>query len=103
LVAGIQMKPALASILFRPRVPRDRQSLKPPVGELDEILLKWLDTEGVFDLEVCEPSIWAIGPDEKPSVLLEEAARRAGIAELGAAEIASDASVARFRHRSLVL
>src|SRR5262245_49229893 len=97
------MEPALASLLFRPGVPRDRQGLKTPVGKLDEILLKWLDSEGVLDLEVVGSTIGAIRPNEELAVLLEEAARRSGVGEPGAAEIALHALGARGRHRCLVL
>ena len=34
-VVGIKVKPALSAFLLRPRVPRNRQRLNPPIRELD--------------------------------------------------------------------
>src|ERR1700756_1560590 len=61
LVIGIKMKPALTSPAFRSAVPGDGKRLYPAIRKFDEILLKRIDAEGVFDLESRELAVRAVG------------------------------------------
>src|SRR5262245_19190652 len=103
MLARIQVKPALASLLFRPCVPRDRQRLHTTIGKRDEILLKGLDAEGVLDLEIGELAVRTIGVHEELAIATKKATPRTGVGELSVVEIAFDASVVCFRHCRLVL
>src|SRR5262249_1628144 len=47
LLVRVEMEPALAALLFRARVPGDRERLQAAVGKFDEILLQRIDPEGV--------------------------------------------------------
>jgi hypothetical protein len=49
LLAGIEMKPALAALVFWSAVPGDAERLIAPARKRDQILLQWIDTEGVSD------------------------------------------------------
>src|SRR5688572_10110115 len=48
LLMGIEVKPALAALLLRARIPRQRQRLNAAVGKLDEILLQGIEAEDVL-------------------------------------------------------
>jgi hypothetical protein len=65
VLVRIEMEPALATFLTRPSVPRDGKGLQPPVRKFYQILLQRIDAERVFDLEICQSSIRAVGVDEK--------------------------------------
>lgn len=99
----IEMEPALAALLFRPRIPRDRQSLEPSIGKFHEILLQRVDAEGIFDFKSRKLSIRPIGFDEKLVVLVKEARMYPEIIEARIGEIAEHCRVSRMRHSMLVL
>ena len=102
-LAGMEMKPALAVLALRAGVPGDRERLQAALRQLDEILLKRLDAEGVLHLEVGELAVRPVGADEVLAVALEEARRHAGVVEARVVEVAEHGSVVRGGHRGAVL
>ena len=54
LLVGIEVEPALAALLLRPRVPGEAQRLEAPAREGDQILLQRVDAERVVDLVVVQ-------------------------------------------------
>ncbi len=70
---GMKVEPALAASRALPRIPRDRQCLKAPTREGDQVLLKGIDAEGVGDLEIRHLSVMPLGVHEELSVTAEEA------------------------------
>src|SRR5262249_40922742 len=100
---GIEMKPTLAALLFRARVPGNRQCLHPTIGEFNEILLQRIDAECVLDLEGGELAIRSVGFDEILSVFAEETGKHAVIVEARIVEIAEHKSFCRVLHRTLML
>src|SRR5262249_36545170 len=103
LLVGIEMEPALATLLLRAGVPGDREGLQPAVREFNEILLQRIDAEGVFHLERGELAVGAIGLDEEFPILAEEAGVHAVMTEARIVEIAKHRCVGRIFHRLLVL
>src|SRR5215467_3574168 len=97
------MKPALAALILRPAVPGDRKGLDAPIWKFDQILLKGIDTERVFDLVACELAVGAVSLDEKFVVLLEEARMDAVVVKACVLEIAKDGSGIGVLHGMLVL
>ena len=73
LLVRIKMEPALTARFLRSAVPGDRQGLQSAIGELDQILLEWIDAKRVLDLESGELSVGAVRFDLKLSVVTEEA------------------------------
>src|SRR5215467_10456893 len=88
LFVGIEMKPALAALVHWPAVPGDGKRLDTAIREFDQILLKGIDSEGVFHLEGRKLAIGAIGLDEEFVVFPEEAGMDAEIVETRVVEIA---------------
>ena len=99
----IEMKPALAALILRPRVPGNRQRLDAPVREFDQVLLQGIDAERVLDLECCELAVRAVGLNEKLSILAEEARRHPVVVERRAGKIAQHCSICGVGHCLLVL
>ena len=89
LAIGIEMKPALATLIFGPAVPRDRQRLNSAIGKGDQILLQRLDAKSVFDLKHAELAVRPIGLDPELAVLAEESRARSGIVESGVVKVAA--------------
>ena len=69
----VEMEPALAARLLRPRVPRERESLDAAVRELDQVLLQRLDAEGISHGESGRFPVLAVGLDDETPALAEEA------------------------------
>ena len=67
------MEPALPSFGLRPGIPGIGQRLQTPVGELDQILLKWIDPEGVLDCELRFLPVLAFGGYKEPPILAVKA------------------------------
>ena len=65
VLAGIEMEPALAALLFRAAVPGNAERLIPPPGESDKVLLQRIDPEGVDDLVVVERAVGTLGIDHE--------------------------------------
>ncbi len=103
LFVGVEMEPALAALVLRPRVPGERQRLQPAVREFDEILLQGIDAESVFHLEGGELAVGPVGLDQELAVLAEEARMHSVIVEAGIVEISEHRLVGRMVHRVLVL
>src|SRR5664279_5450657 len=47
LLAGIEVEPALAALLFAARIPSYDEALETAVGKWNQILLQGVDTEGI--------------------------------------------------------
>ena len=103
LLVRIEVKPALAALVFRPAVPCQRQRLEPAVGEFDEILLQRIEAEGIFHFERRELAVGPVRLDHEFPVAPKEAGMHAVIVEAGVAEIAEHRLVGRVLHRGFVL
>ena len=103
VLVGIEVEPALAALVLRPRVPGERERLHAAVGEFDEILLQRIEAEGVFHLEGRELAVRPVGLDEELAVLAEEARLHAVIVEARVGEVAEHRGVGRMSHGVAVL
>ena len=109
LVAEIQLlvrilaEPALTARGFRARVPAHRQCLQASARQLDQVLLKRLDTERVLDFEIGELAVGSVGAHEELVVAPEEARRHAVESEFRPIEIAEHGVGRRVLHRASVL
>src|SRR5262249_34148205 len=103
LLGRIEMEPALSALLLRAGVPGDRERLQPSVREFDEILLQWIDPQGVFHLERGELGVRPVGLDEEFPALAEEAGMYAVIIKARAGEIAQHRCLGRVLHGEFVL
>ena len=99
----IEVKPALAALRLRARIPGDRERLHAAVGRFDQVLLQRLDAEGVLDLEVGELAVGSVGADEILPVAPEEGRRHPGVGEVRIVEVAQHACGRCVLHRELVL
>ena len=66
------MEPALAALLLRSRIPRDRQRLFAAVGKIDQILLQRMHAERVADFVVVQLAIGTVGVDDELAVALRK-------------------------------
>jgi len=103
LLGGIEVKPPLAALRRRARVPGDGERLEASAGELDEVLLQRLEAERVLHLELCELPVGAVRPDEEPAVPLEEGRPDARVDEARPPEVATHRRRARRLHGAGVL
>ena len=103
LLARLQMEPALAALILRPRIPGDRQRLVTSAGEGDQVLLQRVDAEGVGDLVVGELAVGAVGADHELVAAFEEAGFDALVPEPGVGEIAEDGRSRRPLHGEIVM
>ena len=62
LFIGIEMKPALAALLFRARVPGQAERLHATIGHFDQVLLQRVDAERVFDCVFFQLAAWPMTP-----------------------------------------
>jgi hypothetical protein len=65
LLAGVELEPSLAALLFWPAVPGNAERLQPPAGKPDQILLQRIDAESVGDRIVVQCAVRAIGADHE--------------------------------------
>ena len=80
--------------------------MKAPVAairEFNQILLQWINAEGVFNLEGQKLAVGAVGLDEEFVVLFEKARLDAEIVETGIIEIAEHGSGRSVLHGVLML
>src|SRR6516164_3416646 len=103
LLVRIEMEPALAALLLRPCVPRNRQRLHTVVGEFDQILLERIDAEGVFHLKGGKLSVRPVGLDKECIISPKKAGARAVIIEGRIVEIAEHRFLVCVLHGVLVL
>lgn len=71
-LAGVEREPALATLLLRPAVPRDRQRLEAAAGKCNQILLQRMEAKGVENPEVRRLAIFPFGIDEEDVPPAEE-------------------------------
>jgi len=102
-LVGVEVEPALAAFILRPRVPGDRQRLDTAIRELDQVLLQRVDAEGVLDLEGRELSVRPVGLDLELIAFAEEPRTHAVVVEDRIGEIAEYRLVGRLIHGVLVL
>lgn len=91
LLLRVEVEPTLAAFLLRAAVPGNTEGLQAAAGKFDQVLLQRGKAEGVFDLEVGELAVRAVGVDEEFAVTAEEGAGNAVVAEMGIVEIAQHA------------
>ena len=103
ILVGIKVEPALTTLVLRPAVPGDAESLHPAVGKGDQVLLQRVDAEDVADLEVAELAIRIVGVDEEFAAASEEPRGDAASGKRGAAKIAEHIGLARLLHGEVVM
>jgi len=100
---GIQVEPALTTLLRGPRVPGQGQHLVPTAGEADDVLLQRLHAQRVHDLEVGEGPVAALRPDEETVTVPSEGRCHAAVRERRVPEVSQHGLVARPLHREVVV
>jgi hypothetical protein len=104
LLVGIEVEPALPAFTFRPRVPGNRQRLIAPAGESDQILLQWIDAEGVADRVVAELAVGAIGTHHELAIgALEEGRRDTLVVEAGIGKVTEHGGCRGVLHGELMV
>ena len=103
VLAGVEVKPALAACVRRTGIPGDGQRLQPAARKLDQVLLQRIDAEGVADPEVLQRAVRAVGPDLECLAVTKEAGLDARAREHGAIEVARDRGRRGVSHRNRVL
>src|SRR4029453_13928106 len=99
----IEMKPALAARLARPRIPRDGEGLESAAGQLDEILLQRPHAERVLDLEVGRRAVGPFRPDHEPALAAKERGGGGTLREAANGEAPDHRPPARRLHRPRVI
>ena len=72
LLVGVQVKPALTSLHFRPCIPGQAQRLQTATGKFHQVLLQRFDTESVLDRVVMQRAVRAFGANHERPVLPEK-------------------------------
>ena len=103
LFIGIQMKPPLPALLFRPAVPDNRKCLQSAAGKLDQILLQWRRAERVLDFEIGQFAVRSVGPNHEAPVLPEESRHYAVLTEFGILKIAEHRLFVDFLHGQIMM
>ncbi len=103
LLAGIEVKPALAALRLRTRIPGDAERLLAAARKVDQVLLQRVDAEGVADLEVGSLAVGPVGVDHEPAVAAEERRGRAGVGELRVVEVSEHRALVGDLHREVVV
>ena len=103
LLVGVEVEPPLTALVLRPAVPGDRERLQTTVRKLDQVLLQRRDAERVFDLELGELSVRAVGFDKELAVAAEEARLDPVMLEGRAGKVAEDRLLRCVVHRQLVV
>src|SRR5262249_27110652 len=103
ILVRIEMEPALSAFVFRSVVPGNRQCLQPPVGELDQVLLKRVHAERVFHLIKCELAVRSVGLDQKIRVLAKKPRSDVEILKARAVKIAEHGLVRCMSHCAFML
>ena len=102
-LARVEMEPTLPAFLLRPAIPGHGERLVASPRQLDQVLLQRDEAEDVRDRVVRQPPVGAVGADEGPAVLPEEARGHALVGEPRVAEVAEDRPVVRLLHRQVVV
>ena len=84
-------------------VPGDRERLHPAAREADQVLLQRLPAEGVRDFVRRRPAVGAVGLDQEPAALAEEARPHPVALETDAREVAAHGLRRRLGHRLVVV
>jgi hypothetical protein len=103
ILIRVKMEPLLSTVFPRPAVPCDAESLKAAVRELDEILLKRINSESVFYFEIVELAVGSVGTDHVFTVPLIELGLETVIIELFIAEVTENSSFIRLLHGEVVV
>ncbi len=99
----IKVEPALATGIFRSRVPGDTQRLQAPVRELYEILLQGCYTERVLDFKVLQPAVFAVGINEEFAIFTEKSRSDAVACKFRIVEITQHSLFAGVLHGQIVM
>jgi hypothetical protein len=65
LLVRVQVEPSLTAFLGRARVPGDREGLKTPTIELDQVLLERIDSEDVRDFKIGDVTVRSFGLNDE--------------------------------------
>jgi hypothetical protein len=102
-LVGVEMEPALATLLARPRVPGDAEGLHTAAREADQVLLQRVDAERVGDLVVPKRAVRTVRAHEEPPVAPEEPGGDPGVREGRVLEVGEHAGVVGDLHGEVVV
>ena len=102
-LVGVEVKPALAALRGRARIPGDAEGLQSAARQGQQVLLQRVHAEYVGHLEFRGLAVLAVGVDEKFFTPAEEACRHATVGVLGVVEIAQHGIVRGQLHRKVVV
>ena len=100
---GIEVEPALATLVFCTAIPGDRQGLQPSVRERNQVLLQRIDAKSVFDLECGELAVRSVRLDKEAAILAKEPGRHTVIVEPRIVEVAQHRLFGCMLHGEFVL
>src|SRR5262249_38968315 len=100
---GIEVKPALAALLFWPRIPRNGERLHPSVRKLDQILLQRINTKSVLHLEGRQLAIRPVGLNKELVAGAEEARTHPVVVERRIVEVPAHRFFGGVIHRVAML
>ena len=103
VLVGIEVKPALASLIFRPAVPGDADRLQPAARHRNQILLQWIDAERIRDRIVVQRAVRTVGAGHELVAVAKESGRDPEMVELGAGKIAEHRRSCGRLHRQRVV
>ena len=103
LLVRVLAEPALAACGFRAGVPGDCKRLQATAGQLHQVLLQRLESEGVLHFEVRELAVGSVGAHVVLAVAPEEARRHAVEAEFRVVEVAANRVSGGVLHRACML
>jgi hypothetical protein len=98
LLAGIEVEPVLATLLFGPAVPGDAERLQPAARQRDQVLLKRVDAEAVSDRILVQRAVRAVGADHELVTIAEEGGRDPKMLQLCVREVAEHCCRGCFLH-----
>jgi hypothetical protein len=98
LLTGIELEPALTTLVFGPAVPGDPERLQPAAGKGDQVLLQRIDPERIGDRIVVQRAIRAVCADHELVAIAEEGGRDPKMLERRVGEVAEHRSLGGFLH-----
>lgn len=94
----VNVKPALAAFVARPRIPGSRQDLQTAVRKLHEILLQWRYPVNIPDFEILQFTVRIVCADPVLAVTAKERAGHVEVLEFATVKIAEDRVLIRLLH-----
>ena len=94
----VEVEPSLSAGFKRTRVPGDGQCLEASARQLEKVLLQWIDSERVSNLEVGELPVRSVGAHDELVVPPEELRSDPRVIEARSTEVAQYRGVGRNLH-----